>query len=133
MSSPAPPDPAPDRHTPRAPDLRVLQANERTLLAWIRTALGVMAFGFVVARLGLWLREMHPERAQEAGGSLPVGVALVALGAGMLALASRRFLRSHRAILAHEVHVPSPLPSVLVALVLAVGGVVLAVYLAARG
>jgi uncharacterized membrane protein YidH (DUF202 family) len=33
-------------------------ANERTFLAWIRTAVTIMAFGFVVARFGLLLREL---------------------------------------------------------------------------
>ena len=44
------------------PDLRFLQANERTLLAWLRTALALMGFGFVVARFGLYLRMLadHP-------------------------------------------------------------------------
>ena len=33
-------------------------ANERTLLAWIRTAIALMGLGFVVARFGLFLREI---------------------------------------------------------------------------
>lgn len=37
-------------------DPRVYFAAERTLLAWLRTGLGIMAFGFVVARFGLFLR-----------------------------------------------------------------------------
>jgi putative membrane protein len=36
-------------------DLRVYFAAERTLLAWVRTGIGVMAFGFVVAPFGLFL------------------------------------------------------------------------------
>jgi len=36
-------------------DPRVFFAAERTLLAWIRTGLTVMGFGFVVARFGLFL------------------------------------------------------------------------------
>ena len=38
-----------------APDPRVFFAAERTLLAWVRTGLGVMALGFVVERFGLFL------------------------------------------------------------------------------
>jgi hypothetical protein len=34
------------------------QANERTLLAWIRTGIALMAFGFAIARFGLFLREL---------------------------------------------------------------------------
>ena len=30
-------------------------ANERTFLAWIRTSIGIMAFGFVVVKFSLFL------------------------------------------------------------------------------
>lgn len=49
-------------------DPRVYFAAERTLLAWLRTGVTIMAFGFVVARFGLFLRLL---RAQ--GGELPAG------------------------------------------------------------
>ena len=39
-------------------DPRVPLAAERTFLAWIRTGLALMGFGFVVARFGLFLREL---------------------------------------------------------------------------
>jgi len=38
-------------------------ANERTLLAWVRTAVALMGLGFVVARFGLFLRQLAVERA----------------------------------------------------------------------
>lgn len=53
-------------------DPRIPFAAERTLLAWVRTGLAMMGFGFVVARFGLFLREiatMHP------GADLPPTVA----------------------------------------------------------
>ncbi len=65
-------------------DSRIYMAAERTLLAWIRTGVALMGFGFVVARFGLFLKELaltHPEMATSSRGfSLPVGIALIALG-----------------------------------------------------
>ena len=49
-----------------AGDPRVYFAAERTLLAWVRTGLALMGFGFVVARFGLFLREL----AAVPGGAL---------------------------------------------------------------
>jgi putative membrane protein len=81
-------------------DLRVLQANERTLLAWIRTSLAMMAFGFVVARIGVLV---HP-KAGSAGPAL-LGAMLVVLGIVCNAGAAVRYARVRRAILERrEVH-----------------------------
>jgi len=65
-------------------DPRVYFAAERTLLAWIRTGLGLMGVGFAVARFGLFLRQMQSEETHmpihATGLSVWSGVALVALG-----------------------------------------------------
>lgn len=59
-------------------------AAERTLLAWIRTGLALMGFGFVVARFGLFLQQiqiMQRTPASESYGlSLWFGTALMAVG-----------------------------------------------------
>jgi uncharacterized protein (DUF302 family)/uncharacterized membrane protein YidH (DUF202 family) len=59
-------------------------AAERTLLAWIRTGLALMAFGFVVARFGLFLQQLQiMQRAPAApsyGSSLWLGTSLIAVG-----------------------------------------------------
>ena len=42
-------------------DPRVYFAAERTMLAWLRTGVTIMAFGFVVARFGLFLRLLQAQ------------------------------------------------------------------------
>jgi putative membrane protein len=82
-------------------DPRVFFAAERTLLAWIRTGLTVMAFGFLVARFGLFLRvvsmqlgaEMHAPRLGPLSSA--IGVLLVLAGTASILLATRE----HRAFL----------------------------------
>jgi putative membrane protein len=65
-------------------DPRVYFAAERTLLAWVRTGLAMMGFGFVVARFGLFLRELAAVQDvsphQRSGLSLWVGTTLIILG-----------------------------------------------------
>jgi putative membrane protein len=65
-----------------APDPRVYLAAERTMLAWLRTGIAIMAFGFVVARFGLFLRvlQFQGERVPSHGLSPYVGGILVVLG-----------------------------------------------------
>jgi putative membrane protein len=72
-------------------------ANERTLLAWVRTGIALMAFGFAIARFGLFLREvaqagqLQPMRGAQAMGSAWFGVALVVLGLVTNAAATVRY------------------------------------------
>src|SRR5947209_7292444 len=65
-------------------DPRIHFAAERTFLAWIRTGLALMGFGFVVARFGLFLRELalaHAGREfRSTGFSLAAGTALIIVG-----------------------------------------------------
>ncbi len=69
-------------------------ANERTFLAWVRTAVTIMALGFVVARFGLLLRELGAVgSAPPSGLSEAVGVLLVLAGGALMGLALVRFVR----------------------------------------
>ena len=79
-------------------------ANERTFLAWVRTAIAVMAFGFLVEKFDLFLAIAAPSLAGRVL-SLPgqrfghvAGLALILLGTAMVAIAALRFLRTAKAI-----------------------------------
>jgi len=113
-------------------------ANERTFLAWVRTAIAIMAFGFLVAKFDLFLRI---ESAVSAARTVPgsgggfvgnvAGLALFVLGAVMMVLATIRFRMTQRDIAAAELR-PGPGERLDVALVglLLLLGVALFVYLA---
>lgn len=118
-------------------DPRVFFAAERTLLAWIRTGLAVMGLGFVVARFGLFLRlAAHgPEAAAPpATSSTALGVAFVLLGAASIAMGTVQFVRFARTLPAadrRENYNAGWAASL--STLLAVLGLVLAVYLVIRG
>ena len=107
-------DEAPDRRRPRSvyregsePDPRFTLANERTFLAWIRTALALIAAGVAVETL----------IAGEGGtGRKLLAVALIALGTACGLLAYGRWMRSERAM-----RTGRPLPAPVLAPVLGFG------------
>jgi len=75
-------------------DPRVYFAAERTLLAWIRTGITIMAFGFVVARFGLFLRLLRAETGQpiQSGGLSPyLGSMLVVIGIVAISAGTKRY------------------------------------------
>lgn len=112
-------------------DPRVLFAAERTLLAWQRTAIALMGFGFVVERFGLFLRMVsgQPLSAAQRGFSLWLGVALIALGAATAVISAVQFRRVVRTLGAAEI--PRGYwvaPSVWINYLLAAIGLVLAMH-----
>jgi putative membrane protein len=120
-----------------SPDPRVAMAAERTLLAWIRTGLAMMGFGFVVARFGLFLRELAIVRGEPApdgkGGSLWIGVGLVALGVWVVVTAAVRHRGYLRALAQGKSAPPGQWFGIVVAALLVTAGVTMAAYLLSIG
>jgi putative membrane protein len=82
--------PKPDRQ-------REHQANERTFLAWLRTAIALIGFGFAIARFGLFLQELQSAVNSQTGltrsplSSQTLGIGLVGMGILLIALAIWRY------------------------------------------
>jgi putative membrane protein len=72
------------------------QANERTFLAWLRTSTALISFGFVIARFGIFLRQLQPSLTNQPlsnesiFSSETLGVSLVIFGVLTIALAAYR-------------------------------------------
>ncbi|MEO5808538.1 MAG: DUF202 domain-containing protein [Sphingomicrobium sp.] len=71
-------------------------AAERTFLAWVRTSIAVITLGFVVAKFGLWMRELalqlNPHASiQSTHMSLPIGVGMMGFGAALVIFAAWHF------------------------------------------
>ena len=115
-------------------DPRDSLAVERTLLAWVRTGLAMMGFGFVVARFGLFLNEIAAVQGTPSrpisGLSLWIGAALIVLGVVVNLLAALQHVRLLGRLQRGEPYRPSVWSlGVVVTLLLAGFGVVMAVYL----
>lgn len=108
-------------------------ANERTLLAWVRTGVGIMAFGFVVVKFSLFVRELSLALGTKVSlpqfsYSAPIGIILVAAGALSLVLALARYRQTARQ-LDGEGYRNSPLLLYLIVGFVVAAGCLLIVYL----
>ncbi|MBI4849177.1 MAG: DUF202 domain-containing protein [Nitrospirae bacterium] len=92
-----------DKNSPKVRNRRVHMANERTFLAWVRTSIGIMAFGFVVERFAIFLKQVSFFLGKEAtvpprGYSSVFGIFLVGLGALMGVLSFIRYKKVEKQI-----------------------------------
>ncbi|YAF95077.1 MAG: YidH family protein [Nodularia sp. CChRGM 3473] len=82
---------------PKIDRQREHQANERTFLAWLRTSIALIGFGFAIARFGLFLRQLNVALTQEEPAVNPLfssenlGIILVLVGILAIALAAWRY------------------------------------------
>lgn len=122
-----------DKQASKVRNRRVHMANERTFLAWVRTSIGIMAFGFVVEKFALFLRQLYfilgkQPLAMTPGYSSIFGGALVGFGALMGVLAFVRYLKVQKQI-DTDTYQPSSLLDIMVTLTLLAIAVFLIIYL----
>ncbi len=101
-------------------------ANERTFLAWVRTAITVMAFGFLIERFDIFLTTIvseapsHPFALHGQRFANEAGLAFILVGVAMIVIAAVRFFR-----IAKELDKDEVIPSSGVLFDLALAGLLL--------
>jgi len=112
-------------------------ANERTFLAWIRTNLGIMAFGFVtqkfaffIEKIGILLQNSEHSATTPPSTSFPslFGISLVGIGSVLCLFAFFKFKKVERQINNKDYHSSSILEALL-AMLIFLTGVLLIIYL----
>jgi putative membrane protein len=90
-------------------------ANERTFLAWVRTAIAVIAFGFVIEKFNLFVLTLANANALDEERRLQLerlsgplgrhqGIAMILFGLVLIVIAAARFVRTERLLEDPEAH-----------------------------
>lgn len=109
-------------------------ANERTFLAWIRTSIAIMGFGFVVVKFALFIKQISLVLTNKQtvlpgkGYSTQIGVLLVAVGVFMAMYSYLRYRTTEKQLL-NKAYKPSVLPALLLTLGILIIGTLLVIYL----
>ncbi len=116
-------------------DPRVFFAAERTLLAWLRTGLTIMAIGFLVSRFGLFIQLFSaqvPELAHQSSVALSAAIGISFVLVGSLAIATAAIQHRRFVSTLANTGLPSAYSSrlaIMLAFFIAILGIVLAAYL----
>lgn len=109
-------------------------ANERTFLAWIRTSIAIMGFGFVVVKFALFIKQVSLVLNNKQtllpgkGYSTQIGILLVAVGVFMAFYSYLRYRITEKQLI-NKAYKPSFLPSLLLTLAILIIGILLVIYL----
>ncbi len=128
-----------EKKSARVSNHRVHMANERTFLAWIRTSIGIMAFGFVVEKFTLFIKQIsyilgksvssgYSGPPPASGYSSIFGIFIVGLGALMGVLAFIRYREVEKQI-DEDTYQPSPILDLLLTMSVLAIGIFLVIYL----
>ena len=109
-------------------------ANERTFLAWIRTSIAIMGFGFVVVKFALFIKQIslvlnsRQTVLPGKGYSTQIGILLVAIGVFMAFYSWLRYRITEKQLINSE-YKPSLLPALVLTSGIVVIGMLLVIYL----
>lgn len=108
-------------------------ANERTYLAWMRTSIGIMAFGFVVVKFSLFVKRIsillgHPVTVPNRGYSAIVGIVLVLIGTITTIFSYIRYRQSEKQI-RKGIYVHSTLLITIITVFILIASILLIAYL----
>jgi inner membrane protein YidH len=109
-------------------------ANERTFLAWIRTSVAIMGFGFVVVKFSLFIKQISLVLVDKQvvlpgkGYSSEIGTLLVGLGVFIALFSYLRYRITERQLI-NRAYKPSLMPPLFITIALVIIGILLVIYL----